>query len=326
MPTLILYDRSAIEVDVSNVRLSASGVIQIAKRLERLKRRHWRSLPRLNRQILSVIVDNSRLGMFAHLNVALRILRFAEENHVAPQIAFESPNYADPRYSKNWFAYHFALTQAPEPGSRLLDLRIETHRDLGLSRPDDLTLLEAGALWRKYVRFKPEIIAEVDGFCSENQVGPNSIAVHYRGTDKCKEASRVSYDSVIDTVRLECAEHPDRRIFVASDEHGFVERSMAAFPDGQVCFREDSRRASTTVPIHLHQRSVGNFEMGRDALVNCLILARCGTIVRTCSLLSSWASIFNPGIDVVLLNDSFENTSWYPERVIAPLARRPRNS
>jgi hypothetical protein len=75
-------------------------------------------------------------------------------------------------------------------------------------------------------------------------------------------------------------------------------------------------------PVHLSGRLPGNFEMGRDSLINCLILSRCRVLVRTCSLLSSWASIFNPALDVVLLNESFEGKSWYPDRIIAHQARR----
>lgn len=298
-------------------------VVAITEKFRRYKRRRWRSIAVANNKVLAVTVENPEIGMFAHLNVTLRVLRYANENGLRPLIEFESPNYSDPRLSKGWFGYHFDLVDRPRPLSPLLGQRIKTHRDLGLSRPDDLSLDEAGRLWRKYVAFKPEIETKVASFCAQYDIGAGSLGVHYRGTDKGTEADRVSYDNALAAIRSEGSKNPGARIFVASDEQRFVDHIVAAFPPGQVCAYADSARATEQTPLHLGGREAGNFEMGQDALINCLILSRCGTVVRTCSLLSSWASIFNPALDVVLLNESFDNTSWYPERLIARQARKP---
>ena len=38
--------------------------------------------------------------------------------------------------------------------------------------------------------------------------------------------------------------------------------------------------------------------------MNALLLAKCGVLIRTTSFLSAWASLFNPELKVILLNNS----------------------
>ena len=60
----------------------------------------------------------------------------------------------------------------------------------------------------------------------------------------------------------------------------------------------------------------GGYERGEDALVNALLLAKCATLIRTTSLLSASASLFNPNLKVILLNRGYYNRTWYPETEI----------
>jgi hypothetical protein len=39
-------------------------------------------------------------------------------------------------------------------------------------------------------------------------------------------------------------------------------------------------------------------------------------LIRTTSFLSAWASIFNPGLKVILLNKPYPNKFWFPESEI----------
>ena len=290
----------------------------------RLRRRYWRRALRFNRNVFSVTVDNPAIGMFAHLNVLIRVLRYADEHGLTPDVHFTSANYVEPGMGADWFDYHF---ERVHPGGRtaprpLFTLTVKTHRDLDLSRPDDLSLRDARDLLFKYVRIKPDVIAEVDSFCARHGIGAGSLGVHYRGTDKSSESARVSYDEAIATIQAETTSWDKRPIFVASDEQRFVDALVRRFPAGSVVAYHDAARSDGSAPLHLNGHAAGNFAMGRDALVNCLILARCSRVVRTCSLLSSWASIFNPDLSVRLLNESYGSTSWFPERVIAAGLRK----
>ncbi|MDB6000439.1 MAG: hypothetical protein JWP52_2138 [Rhizobacter sp.] len=264
---------------------------RIAKIADKVKRNFWQLTIPFNNGHFSVVIDNPEIGMFAHLNVAIRILRYADENGLRPDLRFVSANYADPERESDWFNYHFEKVDAPSIKRPRHSLTIKTHRDLKLSRPDDLTLQQARDLLFKYIRIKPEITEQVDAFCSQHGIGANSLAVHYRGTDKSTEAPRVRYDAVIQAIEKTIeARGVSGPIFVASDEQRFVDTLLEHFPSGMVVAFEDSARSDGTSPLHLTHRGAGNFAMGRDALINSLLLSRCSTIVRTCSLLSSWSS------------------------------------
>ena len=45
-----------------------------------------------------------------------------------------------------------------------------------------------------------------------------------------------------------------------------------------------------------------NWNKGRDAVLDCLLLSRCDVLVRTASNLGLCAAFFNPRLPVVLLN------------------------
>lgn len=164
---------------------------------------------------------------------------------------------------------------------------------------------------------RPEIYSEVQRFCRENRIGGSTIAVHYRGTDKSREAPRVDYTDVFSA--LDAYFHrnvPFENLFVASDEHQFIQAIRDRFKGISVVSLDDYLRSTDGVPVHLSKNRSGNFEIGRDALINVLVMAQCSTIVRTTSLLSSWVSIFNPNIRVILLSAAYAYARWFPERVI----------
>jgi hypothetical protein len=112
-----------------------------------------------------------------------------------------------------------------------------------------------------------------------------------------------------------------RNLFVASDSAAFIRHAREQILDFPVTNLDDSVRSTGDEPIHLGNARVGNYEMGCDALLNALVLSRCGSLVRTTSFLSGWASIFNPSIPVSMLNVPYAKTLWFPEAVIVPTAR-----
>jgi hypothetical protein len=77
-------------------------------------------------------------------------------------------------------------------------------------------------------------------------------------------------------------------------------------------------RSTTIQNFYQQDLGEGNYRKGQEALINCLLLSRCSTLIRTTSFLSAWASIFNPGLPIVLLNEPYAKSLWYPEKVLIP--------
>jgi hypothetical protein len=53
--------------------------------------------------------------------------------------------------------------------------------------------------------------------------------------------------------------------------------------------------------------------IGREALVTCLLLSRCGFLIKTPSYLSGWAKIFNPLLPVWLISPLLSR-GLFPDR------------
>jgi hypothetical protein len=284
----------------------------LSKRNEVLLR-NWRDSIGKNGNVLAVSVNHPSLGFFAHMNVLIRVLRAAEELKAIPNVRFVSTNYVDANRGDDWLRYFFdPIFPTSHPK---LNLEIQTHRDLGLSRPDDLSLRGARDLLFRNFEIKPAVLSIVDRFCEQNGVDERTLGIHYRGTDKVAEAPRVAYSGILDAAAISLSTGLFDRIFIASDEAAFMNEAKVRFRSFSLLCHE-VRRSTDNKPLHLSGDG-NNYQMGLSALLDCLTLARCGSLTRTCSLLSSWASIFNPDISVTLVNASYEDCGWWPERVIA---------
>jgi hypothetical protein len=66
----------------------------------------------------------------------------------------------------------------------------------------------------------------------------------------------------------------------------------------------------------IHYSGYPGLEIGREALVTCLLLSRCGFLVKTPSYLSAWAKIFNPGLPVWLITPASLGDEMFPDRAL----------
>jgi SAM-dependent methyltransferase len=161
-------------------------------------------------------------------------------------------------------------------------------------------------LVKKYIRIKPAIQQEVDRLVADQFQDKFVIGVHYRGTDKTcpsSEALPVSYEDVSKAVTDVVNQHQlqDYRVFVATDEERFLHYMQEAFP-GKIIF-QDCLRSSTDAPVHFHNpKNTSPYMRGKEAVLDCLLLSRCHTLIRTSSYLSFSSCLFNPDLPVIVLN------------------------
>jgi hypothetical protein len=103
-------------------------------------------------------------------------------------------------------------------------------------------------------------------------------------------------------------------IFISTDDEEFLNYAKSTPFGRPIVYRNDSSRSSNGEP--LHYRKTDKREITRDAIVNCLILSRCGHLIKTASILSAWAKIFNPELPIIMLNKPFDGSLWFPENEI----------
>ena len=163
----------------------------------------------------------------------------------------------------------------------------------------------------------------MDAFAREHRLGAHTLSLHYRGTDKHREAPQQAVADVIERVsRYIDTLQGVENLFVASDESAFIEAASGGIAGLPVISMDDSVRGHEGKPVHLQGLKEGNRAMGYDAVRNALMLSRGGWLCRTSSFLSAWSAVFNPDIKVAVFNAPYEDATWRLERVVLQDALR----
>jgi hypothetical protein len=283
---------------------------------------------------LEIRVDRSDIGLFAELNLVVYLIIYARSVGAAPNISTDSELYFDPETGqRDWIGQLFD-TQWREvklPGQRTIRRTITTAQQLPrwADRVGQVDLPTANAIALSHLRPKPHLLETVERFIADHLSG-SYLAIHWRGTDKVKEAPSVTLTEVIDKVSavLQHMHRPPAHIFLASDDQRLIADLRAGFatalPNVSVVTRSDVIRSLDGQPVHLRSAvtPLERRRMGEEALVDCLLLSRASALVRTASFLSGWASVFEPAVPVYLLNKPYEHCIWFPDREVIHISER----
>ena len=282
----------------------------------------------LRRGFLDIEIDFDG-GFFAQINWCLFVFAFAERHSLEARITLVGENYRVDPARRDWLP-EFFVWRRPFP---VTEAESEFHRkhvtnfdELGFTITPEPTLAEAHTLFFARLAVAPDVLAEVDAFVADT-FGGRVLGIHYRGTDKYREAEPVSYEAMRANAAELMATGDFEAVFVTSDEAGFVTFMEESFPHARVISRPNDERSSDWKAIHL-DRSAGYSLIGYEALCNALLLSRCDMLLRTTSFLSAWSAIFSPAIQIRTLNAPREKMLWYPEREImrsaaaSPLSQR----
>jgi hypothetical protein len=284
----------------------------------------WRKamVPRLVRRrsaggVYAIDLDSDWLGLGARIVKTLEILQYCDERGLTPLIRY---NYREKSTPTDYFGELFRYTQSVRdliPKSAFTGIR--DNDELGW--PEDynkkLRLSTAKSLFDKYLTVDPEILAEVERFCSDHFKGKKALGVHYRGTDKAGEAPLVASEQFLRRIKAVLGERPDLElIFLSTDDEKIIRYLLDSDLPIPVLYREDAVRSHDGDQFH-RKREVSKSVVNRDAIINMLILSRCARLLKTASILSDCSVIFNPDIEVTLINRPHsEGLIWWPCREI----------
>lgn len=244
-------------------------------------------------------------GMFHNFNIVLGCLELLDNNpSLALKVDFKEKGlYYEPALGPNWWSYYFETSYFPAREKVLKRPVVKTLKDpekaeLGNAMHFYGSKDLAHLLITKYLRVKQEIIAEVEAFSQTHFIGKQLIGVHFRGSDKWLESNPVSYEQATFAVKQVVEAMEDYVIFVATDEQGFLDAMVQVF-GSKVVFTASERSASQQ-PLHYFTTSP--YKQGKEALIDCLLLAKSSTLIRTNSNLSAVSAFFNPTMQVINLN------------------------
>lgn len=246
------------------------------------------------------------VGMFSVMYDVLGLLQMYDNGLLKGiQVDFGRTGlYYDQNVGPNWWSYYFEPIRCGTIDKKY------SKKVFGDSRPLThpifieyrMTRETANRLIQKYIKIKLEICEEIERFIDQHFKGHTIIGVHYRGTDKHVEAPRVDYDSVVEEIcrQLEMVNSDKYKIFVATDEADFIDYTISLFGD-KVCYNESALRSSNKTPIHSSIKH-GQYEHGKEALIDCILLSRTDCLIRTSSNLSKFSTFFNSNLNVIELN------------------------
>jgi hypothetical protein len=265
-------------------------------------------------------------GLFSEFQSVLGALAYAEAHGAAGvRVDFRSPLYVDPSHGPNWWTYFFRDDRMRTNGAA--DERGEVHlydvvakygryggfSDLVQGRTPYLYPMTCGIgrsdlerLFCAHMHIRPELHDTAARFVSSSfDPGAYVVGVHYRGTDATHNwtgafthyrTTPVSYRAYADEVRwaLERAAPAAYQIFVATDEMEFLEFMRRDFGDRVVAFEGSPRAHARGQAVHLDRTlPVSNYEKGRSAVVDALLLAATSYLVKGRSNLSDASLVFN---------------------------------
>ena len=276
-----------------------------------------------NSGIYSIEIE-SKSGFFATIQAVLFILIYCDQHKLQPQISARGGPYGDPTGLVDWFGALFEPIDrlAPSSGaeigyrSAVKTSRITGIEELGLRRRYDesLTLAQASTTFNAHFRPRPELLEIVNSTCQRLSISDSTLAVHYRGTDKFFEAGHISPQLIRRGIERLMRTRPNlNSILIASDEQAFIELIQGWSLDLPVKIAPSNFLSVRDKPVHASGHP--GLEIGREALVTCLLLSRCGFLVKTPSYLSGWAKIFNPSLPVWLLSP-LTSKSLFPDRAL----------
>ena len=253
-------------------------------------------------------------GFFSYYLTVLGALdKYEEGKYCGVKVDFGQTGwYYDKNKGDNWWEYYFQPIELGESSN--CAQRALSGFECAVTSchgRDDLDRIHAKNLINNYIKIKDEITAEANSFA--NQHFKNFvIGVHFRGTDKfgIGESEVVSYYQMLNYLiqfiikaRLKKFE-----IFIATDEANFIRFMEECFP-GKILYQQ-AIRSENMEPVHV--KSDSPYQVGKEALLDALLLSKCNYLIRTVSNLSLCSTFFNPYMNVEVVNSNY--CTYTPEK------------
>ena len=181
-----------------------------------------------------------------------------------------------------------------------------------------MTLESAAQLVKKNIIIKEYLLEIVDQYVAANFNNQQILGLHYRGTDKTGEAEKIEYSSILKNIHYYIEKYGEpSKLFVATDSNEFLNYILKLEFPFEVLHREEDIRSDNNIAVHFGIDSPEIAKIiNQEALINCLILSRCSFLLKSSSFLSDWSKLFNPDLEVTVLNKPFDWALWFPGRAL----------
>ena len=220
--------------------------------------------------------------------------------HVASNASTDPYYDAATMGPNSWSFYFEPIDQAPAvatfelPCTRVYELMLKqryatTFHDVVRQRA------ERSRIWRELaIRPRPRFADEADRFWRDHfgSSGAPVLGVHFRGVDKRTKDNLP--DRYVALTRMYLAQHPDARVFLATDSANF----SAAFTEtlralGVPFASRAALRSNSATPMFSDSWKAPPLQLGTDVLLDTLLLSRCSFLIKGVSMVSEFAIYMN---------------------------------
>jgi hypothetical protein len=255
-----------------------------------------------------------RKGMGALLRDAIQICNYAEQNKLVPRISSTNPLYSSNQRLDVIQTYFGPESTDHTPGLRPLKY-LNKWSFLHLKFAKHISIREANRIFWFYLSPKLLIRDKMNAFLDGVPNGEFDLSVHYRGTDKVREAPMVNFSVFKDEMVCYQNTHgPLHHVFLATDEPAFERYIRDEFPG--VLFQTYNLGAPGNVSTGRHFSNMNEEDKATEAIVNMFLLARAPCLIRSSSHMSAMSKIINPGIQTITLNRTHWGSGNFPEKEI----------
>lgn len=253
-------------------------------------------------------IKGTKSGFFSCFRSTISTIYWCEQNNLVPYIDWTNTLFSDKnKPNLNAWEYYFRqLSPCPEE-----DIIAQENYITGDN--ENAKQIYSNII-SKYVCIRPEILQKVNDFIFNNfnTKSPN-LGIHYRKTDKITAGNDgmepasgrpVNIDHFIQTINTYLNMHPDINLFISTDCEHSLNIFKECFPKIKYynCFRSNDNR-----PIHTTDQGISPFKKGEDVLIDCLLLSKCDTIIKSCSNVSICSTLFNPWLQTIRMNEIYHN-------------------
>lgn len=250
--------------------------------------------------ILNCPVNSGFFAIFSSVLAALDM--YDQGNYAGIKIDLNSGIYLEPERGSNWWEYFFEPINLGDSAASTYVLSFD--ETMGLINAGFTISRERGfELIQKYIYLKPKLQKELDKLTKKLFKDYTVIGLHYRGTDKKLEAIPISHHKILETLNWILPTLPKTKpakIFVATDEQNFITFLSGHYP-GKLIYN-DFVRSNNGEPVHYSNWYSSNYQKGKEALFDCLLLSKCYCLVFPgASSLSLAATKFNPFMTITAL-------------------------
>ncbi len=167
--------------------------------------------------------------------------------------------------------------------------------------------LFVNGLINKYIRLHPAVQDKVDEFHSRHMQHKEIIGVQMRGSCSRDMQGDDPPQRYIERLSDYFIDHPDAKIFIATDDAQWLERLEKEFPDRVIYYNairsSDGLSHSFLMRKLKHRlrkgKQIEGAKAGEDVLIDAILLSKCSVLLHGISNVAAVVPFFNPNIKSV---------------------------